>query len=336
MNFKKILLGSAIAATTFGFIACGGDSSSVNTPTNPDNPGAPVIDLPKPSALNPVQFNDISITPMAGLRGMQGSLSGIIKVDPEFISQEGAFLGDTNQVTHIDSVRFAVGKVIDGNAFQENIKINLDGVMFPTDRIALSQKFFEYADLSSCGQFTLYIFVYSSTVHTADPSVKPILYTGVYDQLTFNRSESECKAPEPESSSAAVEKTCTPVNPVEAKLDNGSASTQKAINLETGLADNPHVTLKISDSEAYLVPGTGVTIYEDNSQTTSLRPEVKNPGATICMEDFQKSARTYDEELNPGLWLEIVTPEGKMYPVMILSPMFENSTKGSVTFVYYK
>lgn len=336
MNVKKILLGSAIAATTIGFIACGGDSSSVNTPTNPDNPGAPVIDLPKQSALNPIQFTEISITSMAGANGTQGSLSGVIKIDPDFFSDEGAFAGDTNQVTRIDSVRFAVGKVIDGNAFQENITINLDGVVFPTDRIALSKKFFEYSSLSSCGQFQLYVFVFSSTVHTADPSVKPIIYTSVYDKLTFTRNELECKAPEPESSSAAVEKTCTPVTANTVELGNTSATDQKAINFATGLATDPHVTLKVTDEEAYLIPSAGVTIYEDNGQTTGLQPENANPGQPVCMEDFQKSARTYDEELTSGLWLEIVTPDGKMYPVMIKSPMFQTSTMGTVTLIYYK
>lgn len=336
MNFKKILLGSAIAATTFGFFACGGDSSSVEAPVNPNNPDAPAIDIPTASALNPITFNGLAITVMSGQRGMQGSLSGVINVQQDFISSEGAFVGDTNQVTRIDSVRFAVGKVIEGTAFQEPIKINLDGVVFPAERVALAQKFFDFADLTSCGDFRLYVFVFSSTKHTTDASVKPVYYTSIDTSITFERSEQECKTPEPESSSAAVEKVCTPVTPVEVELSNSTASTQKAINFGTGLATDPHVTLKISDSEAYFEPSPGVTIYEDNSQTTGLRPEVKDPSAPICKEDFVKSARTYDEELNPGLWLEIVTPDGNIYPVMIRSPMFENATKGSVTLVYYK
>ena len=229
-----------------------------------------------------------------------------------------------------------VGKVIEGTAFQEPIKINLDGVVFPAERVALAQKFFDFADLTSCGDFRLYVFVFSSTKHTTDASVKPVYYTSIDTSITFERSEQECKTPEPESSSAAVEKVCTPVTPVEVELSNSTASTQKAINFGTGLATDPHVTLKISDSEAYFEPSPGVTIYEDNSQTTGLRPEVKDPSAPICKEDFVKSARTYDEELNPGLWLEIVTPDGNIYPVMIRSPMFENATKGSVTLVYYK
>ena len=35
MNFKQMLLGSALAVTTFGLVACGGDSGSNADPTPP-------------------------------------------------------------------------------------------------------------------------------------------------------------------------------------------------------------------------------------------------------------------------------------------------------------
>ena len=85
------------------------------------------------------------------------------------------------------------------------------------------------------------------------------------------------------------------------KLSNTTGSAQSAINFETGLADNPHVTLHISGREASLVPGAGVSVFEDNSQTTGLQPEIANPGQPVCLEKFKASSRTYDEELTSGL-----------------------------------
>ena len=338
MNFKKIFVGLTAAATLFSFTACGGEGG--DNPVGPGSSSSKPVELPKESALNPIQFTAISVTVMAGTNGMQGSLSGIVKVDPDFVSSEGAFLGDTNQVTRIDSVRFAVGKPTGDNKYnQEPITINLDGQVFPTNQVSLSQKNFDFASLSSCGEFKLFIIVYSSTVHTADAKVKPILYTNTYDQLTFTRNETECKAPEPESSSASEPETCTAVTANEVTLSNEGGSDQKAINFETGLADNPHVTLSISNREASLVPSAGVSIFEDNSPSTflstSLQPEVLNPGQPVCLEKFTASSRTYDEELVSGLWLEIVAG-GKTYPVLIKSPMFQSNTKGSVKLIYYK
>ena len=338
MNFKKILFSLTAAATLFSFTACGGEGG--DNPVGPGSSSSKPVELPKESTLNPVQFNEISVTVMAGQNGMQGSLSGMVKIDPEFVSSEGAFLGDTNQVTRIDSIRFAVGKPMGGDKYsQEPITINLDGQVFPTERVSLSQKNFDFASLSSCGEFKLFIIVHSSTVHTADAKVKSIIYTNTYSNLTFTRNESECKAPEPESSSASEPEVCTPVTATEVELSNETGSSQNAINFETGLADNPHVTLHISGREASLVPSAGVSVFEDNSPSTflstGLQPEVNNPGQPVCLEKFTASTRTYDEELTSGLWLEVVA-NGKTYPLMIKRPMFQSNTKGSVTLVYYK
>ena len=86
MNFKKILLGSAIAAASFGLYACGDDSSSPDTPVNPDNPGAEIIDPPKQSELSPVIFDNLKITVMSGINSLRGSLSGIAKTREEFMN----------------------------------------------------------------------------------------------------------------------------------------------------------------------------------------------------------------------------------------------------------
>jgi uncharacterized protein (TIGR02145 family) len=117
----------------------------------------------------------------------------------------------------------------------------------------------------------------------------------------------------------------------EVELSNATLGAQNAINFETGLADNPHVTLHISDGGASLVPGAEVSVFEDNSQTTGVLPD---PGQPVCLENFKASSRTFNEELTSGLWLEVVA-NGKTYPIMIKNTMFESSTMGKVYIVYY-
>ena len=331
MNFKKILLGSAIAAASFGLYACGDDSSSPDTPVNPDNPGAEVIDLPKQSELSPVIFDNLKITVMSGINSLRGSLSGMIKLDDTFLDTSEPYTADVD--VKIDSVGFAVGRLIDGNAFQEKINIHLDGVVFPTERVSLSQKYFEFSDLSGCGEFKLYIFVYSSS---KEEGIQTSLYTSVYDQLTFTRPEQECQAALPPSSSSEVPPApCTPVTAHPVSLSNSMGTSQSAINFETGLADNPHITIKFANNMATIVPGAGVTVYEDNSQTTGLDAEPKAGQTQLCREDFVKSNFQLEDELTSGLWIDVVTADGKMYPVMIKKAMFESATKGTVDIVYY-
>ena len=330
MNFKKILLGSAIAATTFGFIACGDDSSGPDAPVNPDNPDAKVIEPPKQSALNPVLFENLKITPMSnGAGGMRGSLSGMIKLDEDFVDPSEPYTA--NVEVKIDSVDFAVGRLMGGNAFQEKINIHLDGVVFPTERVSLSQKFFEYSDLSGCGDFRLYITVYSSS---KEEGLKTSVYTRTDTTLTFQRSEQECQAALSPSSSSPVVTPCSPVTAHPVTLSNSLGTSQSAINFETGLADNPHITLKFANEAATIIPGAGVTVYEDRDQITGLEAEPKPGNASICREDFVKT-RAFDEELTSGLWLDVVDASGKVYPIMIKKSMFESATKGTVDIIYY-
>lgn len=330
MNFKKILLGSAIAAASFGFFACGDEGSS-DSVVGPDGkePAGPKIDIPKQSALSPITVNGLKVTVMSGTNGMRGSLGGVIKIDPEFMDTSEPYTANVD--IKIDSVSFAVGRVIDGKPYQEKININLDGQVFPTDMVSFSQKYIEFSELSACGEFQLYIFAYSSS---KEEGIKTSLYTTVIDTLKFTRPEAECKAPEPIESSSSAAAVCTPVTANELVLSNTSGGALTAINFETGAADNPHVTLKFTGGDAFLVPGAGTTIYEDNNQISGLLP-TKSP---ICKEDFSRSSMPLDadEELVSGLWLDVVTADGKMFPLMIQKVMKEANTKGTVNIVYYK
>ena len=297
-----------------------------------ENPSdSPVVEEPTQSALSPIIFDNLAITPMTnGAGGLLGYLSGVIKLDDTFLDTNEPYTADVD--VKIDSVRFAVGRLIDGNAFQEKINIYLDGVVFPTERVSLSQKYFEFSDLSDCGDFKLYIFVYSSS---KEEGVQTSLYTSVYDQLAFTRPEQECQAQSSSSYSSSSETLCDPVTAHPVSLSNSQSTSQSSINFETGLADNPHITIKFANNMATIVPGAGVIVYEDNSQTTGLDAEPKAGQTQICREDFVKSNFQLEDELTAGLWLDVLTPDGKMYPVMIKKAMFESTTKGMVDIVYY-
>ena len=326
MNFKKILLGSAIAVASLGFTACGGDSGS-DDPVGPTSSSGEIIKPPKQSDLSPVVFSGIGITVMSGQRGMQGSLSGIIKLDPDFMDTSEPYTADVD--VKIDSVRFAVGKVDGANAYQEPVNINLDGVVFPTEQVFFSQKYLEFADLSSCGTFKLFIFVYSSSKETG---VETSYYTSVYDSLTFTRPETECQAPSSAVESSSSVAVCTPVTAHEDTLSNSMGTSKSAINFETGLADNPHISIKFADNAATIVPAAGVVVHEDVKQTTGLVPTAPQ----ICKEDFASANPVFNEELTSGLWLDVVAADGKVFPMMIRKTMFESATKGTISIVYFK
>lgn len=330
MNFKKIILGSACAMASFGLFACGDDESTggVDVPTGVDPPVGPVIDLPEASDVSPIVFSTIEITPMAGAKGMQGSLSGMVKLDPNFIVDTQKIPYTAEVETKIDSVAFFVARPIQGELYQEPVHINLDGVVFPTEMVPLSQKYFEYASLSSCGDFNLIIVAYASS---KEAGLKTTTYTSVFDQLKFTRPETECKAPEPVvSSSSAEPAACTPVTAHSVKLSNSVSSDQSALNFDTGLADNPHISISFSNGAGVIVPGAGISIFEESSQITGLVP-TKTP---ICREDFTKSSFEL-EEVTSGIWFVAVDAAGKIYPVMVNKVMTESNTKGYMELTYF-
>lgn len=340
MNFKKILLGSAIFATTFGFIACGGDSSSTEpdpTPVGTDvNPGDKIV-LPEASDLNPIEFSGISLMSMAsGVEGTQKIVvSGLIKLAADFDpNQKGATFDPATMTTQIDSVKFAVAKLADQTKQDINVPVQI-----APERVSFSGSEFLTSQLTGCGQFALYVVVYSSTVDQNGSA--PAIYTAVFGddatevaQGTFTRAESECAAPVASSSSVApVSSACTNVTANELQLSNSLGSSLTSINFATGLADNPHVTVEFKDGYATFVAGAGVTIVEDNyTQTTGLLPT-----GPVCRESFMPSGTSaVGVELASGTWIDITGPDGILYPVMIKKTMMENDSKGTLTIFYFK
>jgi hypothetical protein len=337
MNFKQILLGSAVAVSTFGLIACGGDSGSnaEETPASSSGQGGAVINIPKASTLNPVQFSNIRITQMTGaVAGTQKiALSGLIKLDPDFENTEQPYTAFAE--THIDSVTFAVGHVVNGQIRQEAINIPIGE---PADRISLSEMSFQTSELSSCGDFNLYIFVHSST---KEEGLSTSTYTSVFgddpeEQAPgvggFTRSESECNVAPIESSSSEQQQTCTQATAHEVKLSNSLGSDQSAINFETGFSENPHLIITFQNEAAYATAGAGVTIVEDNyTQVNGMLPV-----GPVCLESFQPSATPVNDELANGTWIDVITADGKIYPFMVGKTMMENESKGYIIITYFK
>ena len=157
----------------------------------------------------------------------------------------------------------------------------------------------------------------------------------VYSDSPIVEEPTQSQEQSSSSYSTSSETLCDPVTAHSVSLSNSMGTSQSAINFETGLADNPHITIKFANNMATIVPGAGVTVYEDNSQTTGLDAEPKAGQTQICREDFVKSNFQLEDELTSGLWIDVVTADGKMYPVMIKKAMFESATKGMVDIVYY-
>ena len=336
MNFKKILLGSAVFASTFGLIACGGDSSSSADDPQPNSvpsQGDPVV-LPEQSAINPIMFSSVgtSLSISALPKSSTVSISGIIQLNMEGITLDPSFSPEA--VPKIDSVRFFV---VDDKTINQSVTVPLDGVVFPTELIPLSGKTFETAELNGCGNFHLQIVVYSST---QEPNVKTVIYTSVFgddpEEITsgsFVREQNQCEADLPPSSSSTEPAVCTEVTAHEITLSTSLGSDQHALNFETGLADNPHITISFEDGVAYATPAAGVTLFEDNySQTNGLLPD-KVP---LCLEDFKASVRQFKDELANGTWVIVTTADGKQYPFMAGKTMTESGSKGSIKITYYK
>lgn len=322
MKFNKLVLGSALALSTFGLLACSDDSSSNAS----DEPGssASVYVPPTVSAVSPIVFNSLSVKTMQANGVLAGSLGGIIELDMNFVDPNVTYTG--NASTKIDGVAFTVGKNVDGKIVKEDISIDLTGAITP-DRVNLSQKSFPYAQLSSCGEYKLYVEVTASTMEEGFPTTS---YTSL-DSAVFSRPESECAAPEIESSSSEPVAACTELTAQTITLTNSLGTDQFALNLETGTAENPDFSIKFDGGDAIIVPSAGVSVVEeDNTQSPG-----QIPAAPICLENFKASTFPVDE-LNQNLWVVVTTASGKMYPMMIGKIKSESSTKGSVEITYFK
>jgi len=174
------------------------------------------------------------------------------------------------------------------------------------------------------GELVLQTSVSSSSAKSSSSTAKDSSSSSAVTESTKSSAAEDGK----KSSASAV---CTEVQPVSVLLSNSLGTDQYALNMETGLAENPDITIKFVDGEATIVPSAGVTVVEEgNSQDAGLLPT-----APVCLENFKKTSFGV-EDLNQNLWVVVTTAAGKDYPMMIGKIMKFSATKGSVAITYYK
>lgn len=207
MNFKfakTMLLGSAMALSTIGFVACGGESGT--------NAG-PSANIPKENDAH-IQFNNLKSAPA----GNTVSFSGTITLDASDsnVTDQTVFQFDSVQVfvTTPGSTKIldVVPTITKAPALPaKNISLTQMGIIVDLS----SEKF------TSCGAFDLLVNVYATV--DKDPKVRAA------DRISFNRADRFCPVA---SSSASNE-------PAKAEIEMASyevilsTATRPGLNLAT-------------------------------------------------------------------------------------------------------
>lgn len=221
MNFKKILLGSAILVSSMSLIACGGDSSS-SPPPSP-TPGSSASGDPYVPPED-TQYDIISMSEFSA------------KTVGEEIYAVGSFsliYTDTTATSVPDSIQFkslTFQVINDGTNTVTAVPVVTVGMpQFPTQRvlnmaeIVVSVALDNEAFAGQCGAFHMDI------TATATDGKKDFPKTA---KISFTRPDVYCKAPESSSSAAPV---AAGVEMVTFDVQVSTASN-KAIDLTAGVA----------------------------------------------------------------------------------------------------
>lgn len=192
MNFKQILLGSAVAVFTFGLVACGGDSGSNADPT------------PTPSSASqgepykPPQNTEFDVI---GVNGIGSNVVG----EAVFLTGSFSLKLDTNASKNADQIvfnkiSFQVVNDTKGTISGVPVVYNTAAIAFPFQgviNVASLQANVSLTDPafgSECGSFHVDISVNATDGEKNFPMTA---------SATFTRPESYCQALIPSSSSAA-------------------------------------------------------------------------------------------------------------------------------------
>ena len=325
---KSLLMGSLFALGTLGLTACGDDSSS-NASEETSSSSAEVLVLSSVSETSPLD-KGAKIEANATADGQGGynlTLTGIIKTDSELFPDPEGYDGDDPVYYMIDSLTFDIGRK-EGNTTIRvgNLPVRVKPTALGKESImlvsAIDGEIHLNQDDIGCGDFVLYVTVYMSG---DTPETKQYAYTARLE-TSFHL---QCKVVE--SSSAAA--TCTEMEIVEnVVLSNILGSDQFALNFATGTAENPDVTMTVSERVPYFQASPGVKIIQEGSQESGVIPQ-----APVCLESFTEA---YNGEHNPMeledmAWYLVETPAGT-YPFMRGSFMAQEDTKGTLTITYLK
>jgi hypothetical protein len=292
------------------------EDSSSNAEESTSSSSAAPIEMSSASEVSPVVMGKLGADVMTdGQGGEMVQLKGTISLD----------YGDN---FNIDSLRFIAGHVENGIVYESPLRVPMT-ITFPTDRIALgtSTAKIQLAPLEGCGDFRIYVWAYASASEEGGLDVSKVPVYSSVDSVDFVKA-----CPKEEVSSSSVDAACTEVVATEVTLSNILETDQYAINLVTGLAENPHLTLEIVDNMAYFQAAPGVEIWEEETQDFGLLPE-----SPVCLESFKILFGTQANRLvlMGNMWLYIKTPEG-YFPMMLGKVRYQDEKTGSVTITYYK
>lgn len=245
MNFKQILLGSALAVTTFGLVACGGDSGSNADPTPPPSSasqGEPYVP-PQNTEYDVIVVNGVGSNVVGEAVFLAGSFSLKLDTNASKNADQIAF----------NNISFQVVNDTKGTVSGVPVVYNTAALALPTQgviNIAALQANVSLTDPgfgSECGAFHVDI-----TVNATDGE-KNFPMTA---KATFNRPDSYCQALLPSSSSAA------PVGIIMTTCDvKASTSGANGIDLATcTAAANPAadiVVAKDGNGDVNITSGNG-------------------------------------------------------------------------------
>lgn len=326
MNFKKILLGSAIFAAGFGLLACGDDSSSGSDEngSSEEVQKADPIELPKASEASPIEFVNLTGTTMSGENDTQElSVSGGINLDFFFEDEKVEYGGDAEML--IDSVNFIVGWNDAGVVRQTKVTIDDSDLNLPQEKIIFSQKKFSYTQLdTNYGDYRLYLVVYS---HTSQDGLPTTIYTSIDSSITFTYD----RPVEIQSSAAAA---CVEMVSDEITLSNQSPVDQSSLNFATKAATPAQITLQFEDNVPQLKAGENVELWEADP-SDGLESSVL-PAAPVCTSLFKTAfgSKSDPMEVMGGSWY-IAKAGGVEYPFMV-SEIRKLDGKGQLKVTFYK
>lgn len=279
MNFKKILLTSAFAVSTFGLVACGGESTTVEPPATPSSA----------SQGQPYSQPQDTEYDVIGMNGFE------TKINVESVVFFGSFSlkQDTNATKNLEDFAFKdiSFTVINSSGNVSPVQVKFIKPAFPTQSsIALNeiQAHVDYTDPafgSECGDYQVAI------TATATDGEKNFNKTVT---LTFSRPSTYCKAPEISSSSVQtgiVMVTCD----VEMATDgNNALDLGTCTALQSPTADI--IITKDGNGDANLTSGNGSLFSPitngdggsyDDDWSKGYYPEDHKNGVPTYNTDFQ-------------------------------------------------
>ena len=289
MNFKKILLTSAFAVSTFGLVACGGDSTNTVEPPTPSSA----------SAGDPYSQPQDTEYDVIGMSGFEQRLSG----ESVYFTGSFSLKQDTSADINLDDFVFTdlnFTVVNDDKKTVSAVKVTYNKPEFPspnTINIFNTKAHVDFTDPafgSECGKFHVDITAKASDGKKDYPKTA---------QISFTRPDIYCKAPEVSSSSAAQTGIVMVTCDVELVTNgNNAIDLGTCTALQSATADL--IITKDGNGDANATSGNGSTFSPitngdggsyDDDWSKGYYPEDHKNGVPTYNTDFQFKSITGTE-----------------------------------------